>query len=65
MPVKPDTLEETVTALWYAIVGTNGDGVQERLKKLEARPRNRWLVAKDVILIAVPAVVLAHTLGFI
>ena len=65
MPVKPETLEETVTALWYAIVGTNGDGVQTRLKKLEDRPRSRWLMIKDVILVTVPAVMLARVLGFI
>ena len=65
MAIKPDTLEETVTALWYAIVGTNGDGLQARMKELECRPRNRWLVIKDVILVTVPAVMLARVLGFI
>jgi len=33
--VKPDTLEETVSQLWYAILGTNGEGLLGRLTRFE------------------------------
>jgi hypothetical protein len=66
MPVKPDTQKETIDQLWYAIMGTtNGDGIVGRIERLESRPRSRWLMAKDVLLILIPVIVLAHTLGFI
>jgi len=32
-PEKPDTLEETVYQLWYAILGSNGDGMASQLRE--------------------------------
>ena len=65
MPVKPPTQRETIDALWYAVVGTNGDGIQGRLRALETRPRNRWLLLKDIVLVVVPLTMLARVLGMI
>lgn len=33
----PKTLEDAVRQLWYANVGTNGDGMYSRMKKIEDR----------------------------
>lgn len=34
---KPSTQRETVDQLWYAIIGTNGDGMAERLRRVESQ----------------------------
>ncbi len=65
MPERPKKLEEMVIMMWYAIVGTNGDGIQARLSKLESRPRSTWLMVKDIVLLLIPAIVLSHMLGII
>jgi hypothetical protein len=36
MRTKPATIKETVDQLWYAIVGTNGNGMGERLMRVES-----------------------------
>jgi hypothetical protein len=34
---KPKTMKETIDALWYTIVGTNGEGMGERVARLEKK----------------------------
>lgn len=32
---KPDSTDEMIQQLWYAFVGTNGDGLASRLRRVE------------------------------
>ncbi|MFP4378694.1 MAG: hypothetical protein ACLFP4_16755 [Spirochaetales bacterium] len=34
---KPKTMKETIDALWYTIVGTNGEGMGERVARVERK----------------------------
>jgi hypothetical protein len=34
---KPKTMKETIDALWYTVVGTNGEGMSERVVRLEKK----------------------------
>lgn len=45
--VKPKTQRETLDQVWYAVLGTNGDGLIDRVTRLEERPRSQELVDKD------------------
>lgn len=55
MPDKPSTQKETIDAIWYALNGTNGSkGLVQRVEKLENRPRSRWLMVKDILLVLMP-----------
>jgi hypothetical protein len=36
-PTKPETTKEAVDQLWYAIIGSNGDGMAERLRRVEKK----------------------------
>lgn len=49
----PDNDHDTLMALWCAVIGTNGEGIAERVKRLENRGRNSWLIAKDVALLII------------
>jgi Uri superfamily endonuclease len=60
----PENDHDVLMALWYAIVGTNGEGVMERVKRLEERPRARWLVIKDLLVSGgIIAIILEKVLG--
>ena len=37
MREKPKTQKETIDQLWYTMIGTNGDGVIDRLARVEER----------------------------
>ena len=37
MPEKPRTQREMLEQLWYAVIGTNNNGVQGRVERIEER----------------------------
>jgi len=37
MAEKPKTQRETIDQLWYAVIGTNGDGLIGRMAKVEKK----------------------------
>jgi len=45
----PDNDHDALMALWHAVIGTNGGGIIERIKRIEERPRARWFVVKDIL----------------
>ena len=47
----PDNDHDILMTLWCAVIGTNGEGIAERVRRLENRGRNNWLVTKDVVLL--------------
>jgi len=55
---KPKLQREVIDQLWYCIIGTNNDGIVDRVKRLEQRPRNRWLLIKDLCLVSAVVVTL-------
>lgn len=46
---KPETQKEIADQLWYAIIGTNGDGMAERLRRVES-----WQTEHDSRLLSPP-----------
>jgi hypothetical protein len=34
---KPESNEETLNELWYTVIGTNGEGLADRLKRMETK----------------------------
>lgn len=61
----PTSTRDAVTQLWYKIIGTNGDGMAEKVETIYAalpnlvtrdeirdKKRARMLAVKDVVLIA-------------
>ena len=60
----PDNDHDVMMALWHAVIGSNGEGMMERLKRLEDRPRAKWLVIKDVLVSGgIIAIVLEKMIG--
>ena len=37
MQNKPDTQRETINQLWYAVQGSNGDSIWDRVRSLDER----------------------------
>ena len=36
-PVRPDTTDEMVYQLWYAVIGSNGDGIASQMREVRGR----------------------------
>lgn len=36
-PQKPDTEEEMINQLWYAVIGSNGEGIAKRVSSIDTR----------------------------
>ncbi len=34
---KPESNEDTINELWYTVIGTNGEGLADRLKRMETK----------------------------
>jgi len=62
---KPATQREIIDQLWYCIIGTNNDGLIDRVKHLEQRPRSRWLLIKDLCLVGAVVVTLLFGEGIL
>ena len=39
-PVRPDTTDEMVYQLWYAVIGSNGDGIASQVREVRGRVEN-------------------------
>jgi hypothetical protein len=53
MRQPPGNDHDAIMALWFAVIGTNGNGITSRVERLENRGRNVWLVLKDLTLIII------------
>ena len=66
---KPTGQKETLDQLWYAVIGTNGDGLVGRMAKLEktctVRSNGRKKRSKEVVLTLVAVLTAANFLGLI
>jgi hypothetical protein len=64
MPEVPEKQSDMIKQIWFAIYGTNGsDGICRRLERLEKRPRRAWELAKDVLIVALSALVFLYGTG--
>jgi hypothetical protein len=36
-PVRPDTTDEMVYQLWYAVIGSNGDGLASQMREVKGK----------------------------
>jgi hypothetical protein len=36
-PVRPDTTDEMVYQLWYAVIGSNGDGLASQVREVKGK----------------------------
>lgn len=39
-PVRPDTTDEMVYQLWYAVIGSNGDGLASQVREVKGKVEN-------------------------
>ena len=70
MAVKPQTQKEMIDQLWYAVIGTNGDGLVGRMAKVEQKLDTRPAMAKkprrvEIMLSIMGGLVAAQTLGLV
>ena len=63
---KPDTQRETISQMWYALIGTNGEGLLEQFQKLKEEfeeHRRQSLPGKKPRRLEVLTVVIAIIVG--
>ena len=70
MADKPKTQKETLDQLWYAVIGTNGDGCLGRMKRLEDAFHGKNGNGKkhhrmEVLAVVIAATVMLQSIGLL
>lgn len=65
---KPSTQREMLDQLWYAVLGTNGEGMMERLDRVERKlnevpPKQKKPRRLEVLTTVIAALTLANMVG--
>lgn len=63
MTEKPKTTTAMLNQLWYAIIGTNGDGLCARVKRLEEKGNGEKPRRMEILTIVIAAIALMQSIG--